>query len=264
MLYFGSVLRRIFRRDRVSKRVVIECLESRQMLSSAPAFTGIHLVGSVHDVVGVVLSFNESLDPTAAQDVNTFQFGRVPPQSSSSGVSLGDILPFLGRPKLQAVKLGKIQWGSARYDDASHTVTLTPIKAINAQKFFRVLRIKASGPHALKDPAGDVFNAGTDLVIRWTKRQGKMIRYVDRDGDIVILKLRGPGQIYAFTRRVGDPDPNPTIFIDRAQSRTVLTGVIHQSALGNGTVNIAELEGAGGITNNLSAANGFNVESIEP
>ena len=262
MLQLRSVLRRIIR-SRPSRPAVIDALEPRQMFSTVPTLVDVHLTGQIHSITGVVLTFNEPLDPTHAQDLQTYLFGKQPaPGTSSNGITLGDILPFLGRPKAPLVVSGKIQFSSAVYDAPTDTVTLTPLAPFNGQKFFRRLRVKGTGAHALQGPAGDVLNNGADTLVLWTKHQGKTFSYKAVGGDRVTLRLKGPGQIYVFTRTSGDPDP--TIFLDKVTAASTLTGTVKQSRLGTGVANIDELQGAESISNNLMNNPQFNVQSTEP
>src|SRR5581483_10877426 len=81
----------LFRRPRPrlnASQPKIEGLEPRQLLSGGPVLTGVHLVGSVGAVTSIVLTFNESLDPTTAQDPHAYTFGKPIPHSSESGPSL--------------------------------------------------------------------------------------------------------------------------------------------------------------------------------
>jgi len=259
MSYFRSDSRRPGRDKASSRQAAIEALESRKLLSAGPALTSVDVVGPIHSITGVVLTFNESLDTTTATDKQTFLFGKPTPVSSNNPFNLGDVLPFLGRPKVRLVKLGKIQWSSTVYDDTSNTVTLTPIKPFNGAAFIRVLRVKGVGAHALKDTLGNVINNGVDVLILWSKHQGKQVRWVDAAGDHVTLSLRGRGQIYTFIRKFGDPDP--TIFIDNATSSSVLTGTVKGVAGSPGVANIAELAGVNGISTNLLNNPQFNVQT---
>src|SRR5690348_16854323 len=145
MLRLLSLFRRPKPRLNASQPKMIERLESRQLLSGGPVLTGVHLVGSVGAVTSIVLTFNESLDPATAQDPHAYTFGKPLPHSSESGPSLSDFLPFLARPKVRAIKHGKIQFASATYVDSNHSVTLAPYKPINARTFFRVLRVFGTG-----------------------------------------------------------------------------------------------------------------------
>lgn len=240
------------------RRSVVESLESRRLLSTAPVLTGMQLVGGVKAVSQVVLTFNESLDPTTAQQPQSFIFGRIPPSPSDNGVSVGDILQFLAKPKPRAIKDGKVQWASTVYDDTNHTVTLTAIKPFTATKYFRLLRVKGTGNYAVKDPQGDILNAGADTLIHWSYHNGQTIRWVDADGDRVTLTLKGRGHIYGFFRRAGDADP--TVFVANTDAKSVLTGTVKQSVTGDGVAHIAQLIGAPAKTN-LFTSSQFVVSS---
>src|SRR5438105_1899894 len=125
-----------------------DVLEDRRLLSGAPGpvIVGLQLTGSVRAVTGVVVTFNESLDPAAAQDTQAYAFGRMLTKKDDS-VGIGDILPFLSRPRVRAVKAGRVQIASAVYDDATHSVTLHPVAPFNANKFFKFFRASGQGTH---------------------------------------------------------------------------------------------------------------------
>jgi hypothetical protein len=246
----------------------VEPLESRQLLSGGPVVTGVHIIGAARAITGIVVSFNESLDPASAQDTLAYRFGRpIPHTSDSTGPSLGDFLPFLARPKVRLVKQGKIQFASATYDDATHSVTLTPYKRFNGAQFFRVLRVIGSGTHVVKDVAGNPVDGnsdgtgGDDAVIRWVKKNNNRIAYRDGDGDRVALTLRGRGTLYVFKSTTFFT--GAWVFVDHPRANTVLSGNVTQSANGDGKAVIPELEGAGGINNGLANNPQFVIQSTE-
>lgn len=267
MLHFMSLFWRPNRRRVLSPTKLIEALEPRQLLSGGPVLTGVHLVGSVGAVTSIVLTFNESLDPATAQDPHAYTFGKPIPHSSESGPSLSDFLPFLARPKVRAIKGGKIQFASATYVDANHSVTLAPFKPINARAFFRVLRVFGTGAHAVKDLGGNPLDGnsdgvgGDDAVVRWTMKQNKGVRYRDAGNDHVTLNLRGPGRLYVF--KCNTFFNGAWVFVDRPASRTILSGSVQQGANGDGKGVIPELEGAGGIQNELLNNPSFVIQSTE-
>ena len=231
--------------------------------------TGVHLVGGPGAVTSVVLTFNESLDPTTAQDPHAYTFGKPLANSSESGPSLSDFLPFLlARPKVRAIKNGKIQFASATYDDATHSVTLAPYKPINGRAFFRVLRVFGTGAHAIKDLAGNALDgnsdgtSGDDAVVRWSMKHNNRIRYLDGDGDRVSLVLRGRGSIFVFKSNTFFT--GAWVFIDRPGSNTRLSGSVQQGPNGDGKAVIPELEGAGGIQNGLLNNPSFVIQTTEP
>ena len=86
-----------------SIRPQVQALEGRLLFAAtSPLLTSIRVGGSVHGITSVTLGFDESLDPATANNANSYIFGKIPPQDTSSGITLGDILgggfPFLARP----------------------------------------------------------------------------------------------------------------------------------------------------------------------
>jgi len=241
---------------------MIEGLEPRRLLSAGPAIAAVHMLGSVARANGIVLTFNAPLDPTTAQSPASYVFGKPTPKNTSdNGIDLGNILGFLSRPKTPPVKAGKIQFLGARYDDATQSVTLTPVKAFNLWKFFRILRIKGTGDNAVKDLAGNPLNGGTDSVLHWDRTRGKTLRYSDSDGDKVTLKLKGPGTLYAFLHKSGDPFP--TIFLSNTKlGKSTLTATVQQSPTGDGIAHIAQLSGPVPPTTNLLTDPHFDIQSV--
>jgi len=247
----------------------VEPLESRRLLSGGPVVTGVHIIGAPRAISGIVVTFNESLDPASAQDTQAYRFGRpIPHSSDSSGPSLSDFLPFLGRPKVRLVKQGKIQFSSATYDDATHSVTLTPVRPFNGARFFRVLRVIGSGTHLVKDLAGNPVDGngdgtgGDDAVVRWAMKHNNRIAYRDGDGDRVTLILHGRGSLYVFKSTTFFT--GAWVFVDHPGSNTVLSGNVNQASNGDGKAVIPELEGAGGINNGLASNPQFVIQSTEP
>jgi hypothetical protein len=236
-----------------SRGPAVEGLESRQLLSTSPAVVGMQLIGPEQSVNRVVLTFNESVDPTTAQQPPSYIFGRIPPSGSNNGVSIGDVLGFpFARPKAKAIKDGKIQWSSAVYDDTTHSVTLTALKPFKASKYFRLLRVKGTGNFAIKDLAGNVLNGGTDTIVHWSYHNGKTLRFTDFDGDRAVITLKGPGHLYGFYRKQGDA--SPTIFITNTTAKSALVGAVLQGPTGDGVVQISQLLNAPANTNLFSSS----------
>ncbi|HZL34904.1 MAG TPA: hypothetical protein VFC78_06325 [Tepidisphaeraceae bacterium] len=258
MMFLKSVAGRFCRQAGRVSRVHVEGLESRQLLSAGPVLTGVKLEGPVGGVNAVVLSFNESLNTAKAQDPQAFLFGKPTPPGSDNGFDLGNLL-FLSvaRPKL--VKAGKIQFASAVYNDAAHTVTLTPLAPFRAQAFFRVLRIRGTGAHALTDAAGSTINGGADEVLNWSIRQGKQVQYVDSQKNRITLKLRGRGNVFVFLRKRADADP--VIFIDSTNSASVLTATVRRAGKPGGVTQVAEVNASPALANVLTSNPNFQVQS---
>jgi hypothetical protein len=244
-----------------------EGLESRVVMAAGPALVAVELLGSVSSVNAVVLTFNESLDPTSAQNIKAYALGHNPASTSSSGFDLSTLLfrktnhqtPAVRRPVL--VRQGKIVFSSAIYDETTHSVTLTPVGPFKAQNYFRYLRIKGIGPYAIKDDSGIALNAGLDTESRWFMRQTKSVRWVDPQHSHVTLKLTGPGKMYVFLR---GNNRQPTIFIQGGTAATTLTGSVTNSRVLFPAVNIAQIQGAQGINNQLLNNNSFHIFTMTP
>jgi hypothetical protein len=264
MSYFRTVLRRLAPRKSSPPRAVsIETLEDRRLMTASPVVTALHFTGTVNAVTSMTLTFDEPLDPTSAQDLKSYEIGKViPATSADSGITLGDILGFLAQPKLQPVKNGKVQFTSAAYDATADTVTLTPVAPWNAQQTFRVLRVYGTGAHVIQDMSGDPLNGGANTYVHWTVRTGKTIAYYDSNGDRVTITLKGKGQIVAFLQT--NADHAPMIFIKNGSSTSVLDGKVRQSKTGDGVAVIPELEGVSTIQASLLNNPEFEVLSTEP
>ncbi|HEY2586699.1 MAG TPA: hypothetical protein VGI81_13120 [Tepidisphaeraceae bacterium] len=272
MSYLRSLLKRLFRRRQQPppvphRRSFIEGLESRDMFSVAPQVTDVHLTGTVRAVTSVVLSFDQPLDPTSAQSIQAYQFGRIVPANSSdsSGISLGNILGGLlglAKPKTPLIKNYKVQFTSVTYDDPTRTVTLTPVRAFNAVTWFRILRVFGTGTNAVMDPSGDPLNGGSNTYVHWFPYIGKTFTYRDDDNDMVTLRLKGPGQMFVFLQT--NTDHAPIVFINGGTAKSVLTGRVIQSQIGDGVAIIPEVQGVGTVQTDLTTNGMFDVLSTEP
>ncbi|HEY8746579.1 MAG TPA: hypothetical protein VIM11_01300 [Tepidisphaeraceae bacterium] len=241
---------------------LIEGLESRQLLSGSPVLTGIRILGPVAKAYGIVLSFDSSLDTASAQDTSNYIFGHLPAKSSNNGIDLGTILGFLATRTTPAVKDGKVQFLGGRYDDSNHTVTLTPVKAFNVWRFFRILRVKGTGTTPIINLDGIPLNggAGTDTVLHWTPKRGKIIRYSDSDGDRVVIRVKGPGMLYAFFHKSGNPFPS--IFVTQTKpGKSALIGTVQTSPTGDGIAHIAQLSGSIPANTNMFSNAQIDVQS---
>jgi hypothetical protein len=276
MSYLRSFLRRLFRREPASHRPqpspprrprFIEGLESRDLFSTGPQLTGMHLTGNVRAITSVVLSFDQPLDPTSAETIQAYQFGRVIPagSSDSSVFSLGNILGGLlglAKPKTPLIKNYKVQFTSATYDDPTRSVTLTPVRPFNAVTWFRILRVFGTGANAVTDPSGNPLNGGSNTYVHWFPHIGKTFTYRDADNDMVTLRLKGPGQMFVFLQT--NTDHAPTVFINGGNARSLLTGRVIQAKTGDGVAIIPEIQGVGPIQSDLTTNGMFDVLSTEP
>jgi hypothetical protein len=102
MSYFQSLLRRL-RPRRQPSNVMIDCLESRQLLSASPTVSNVYLTGSATVCTGIVVQFDEPVDPAHAQDMQAYGAGKLPPTVKSSNFDWTQLLGFLAQPKLYLV-----------------------------------------------------------------------------------------------------------------------------------------------------------------
>jgi hypothetical protein len=243
--------------------VAIEGLESRQLMSAAPALTAVHFTGSLRAITSVQFTFDQSLDPVSSQTLTTYAVGRLlPAPSSSDGFNLGDILGFLAQPKRPPVRNGRVQFASADYDDSTFTVTLTPIAPWSALRTFRFIRVFGAGPNALKAVSGVPLNGGLNTYVHWFPHIGKTFVYTDADGDRVRLILKGPGQIVSFLQT--NAEHAPTVFILNGKANSVLNGSVIQARTGDGVAVIPEIVSVSTVNAAIMNNPQFDVLTTEP
>jgi hypothetical protein len=276
MSILRSLMRRVFRqpnrcafhcrrssRARAGDTRQVEALESRQLLSTSPFLTGVQILGTVKAATGVVLTFDDALDPTTAQDLQTYAIGKLIPASpSDSTFSIGNILGLLAQPKAAIVKNGRIQFTSATYDVTSDTVTLATNAPWNAQGFFRFIRIWGTGPDALKDFGEAPLNGGNNTYIHWFPYITKRFTYIDPTGDRVTLVLKGRGQMEVFLPT--NSSHVPIIFVNNGNANTILTGTVRQGRFGIGVAPIGEIQGLATIQTTLTTDPVFAVQATQP
>src|SRR5436190_20376657 len=135
----------------------IEHLEQRYMLAG-PDLLSEQLIGPLPDVTSVVLTFSGPLDPTSAQNKAAYLLFRNEKDGSSIkafGQTFGNV----------SIVRRIVPFSSAVYDDAAHTVTLTPKNPFKAGAEFRILRLQGKGANALRNPDGTPI--GPDIVRRF-------------------------------------------------------------------------------------------------
>jgi hypothetical protein len=234
----------------------VESLEGRRLMAAGPQVTNIALLGTAKACTGVVLTFNEHLDPARAGDIRAFSIGRVKHPSSSNGLNLTDFLPFLARPLSKVIKARKVQFAQDIYDDTAMTITLIPNGPFAAWKYFRAVRIRGKGDFALTDTAGNPFDGngdgtgGDDIVLTWVYHKGKKITIKEQDGDKIILQLKGPGKLYDIQHNFDARDP--MIFVDSANpAKSILTGRVIQGKHGDGIADIRQISGLSSVQTTL-------------
>ena len=240
------------------------------MPGSAGVVVGEQLLGPEGAVTGVVLTFNQHLDPTTAQNVKAYALARrISVSSTDSGSILGGITGFGGGDTTtNSIRVKKVKFVLAVYDDANMTVTLTPEKPFRADKYFRFLRVVGSGPNAILLPGGTPIDGngdgkpGGDAIIKFSSHRGRHFTYKDADGDRVTLTLSRPGELVVMLRRTGSP--NPVVYVEGGDPLlTVLTGTVKKGRHGDGIATLQELAGTSTFQNGLTGNPAFVVQMTQ-
>jgi hypothetical protein len=248
-----------------SVRPMFESLEHRMLLSGSaspavdataaattgPRIVAVHVIGPPTDATGVVVTFDEAMDPATAQDKASYVLVKhINTDSKDNGGGFFDI-PFTDTTTPAKSDLVRIHFSSAVYDDATHSVTLTPKHTFEIRRRFRILRVAGKGDHTITDAAGMALDGNYDGVpggnaaLKYKSHRGQYVNIKDVDGDRLKLHLSGPGQIL-LTQRRRNPDPNgPLVFlIGTNANHSTLSGQVKISKKGgDGIVPLAELTG---------------------
>ena len=243
----------------------IQSLESRTLYAAQGLVVGEQLLGTNDAVTGIVLKVNQHLDPVTASNVRAYQvYHRIINVSSGSDGVFG----FGSSDGSTSVRRQGLQLTSAVYDDASMTVTLTPVKPFPAQKYFTFLLVHGHGANAVNTAdgtpiAGNGNKAGSDFVVKFKLHFQRKFTYTEADGDRVTLELDGPGRMRTFLRRLETPAPIVTITgADPADD--VLTGTVKKSRRGDGIAQIQEVVGVSQVRDQLTTNPAFNVGFTQP
>jgi len=160
-------------------------------------------------------------------------------------------IPFSDNTTPASSELVKIHFSSAVYDDATHSVTLTPKHTFEIRRRFRILRVAGRGDHAITDSTGVPLDgnydgtAGHNAALKYKSHRGRNVTIEDVDGDHLKLHLNGPGQIL-LTQRRRHPDPAGALvfLIGTDANRSTLSGKVNTGRKsGDGIVPLTELTG---------------------
>lgn len=263
--------------------VLAEPLETRRLLSAAgaadgPIITGETFIGPINAMTAVVLQFNQHLDPTTANNLKAFHIGRNFGSSDSGGGfdPLGFLLVHKGGSGSPLAPGGKdlpdevlhpdAALGSATYDDATETVTITSAHAFRANFYLRFIRVAGNGPNAIRNSDGialdGTFNdhPGTNAVIRYGFHRNNVFSYTDAQKNRVTLKVSGKGSMIVYMPRHGNPAPIVNLFSTSVDS-SVLTGTIKPSKHSDGTTTLQEVNSTG--TAQIELPSTFIVTSMQ-
>jgi hypothetical protein len=178
--------------------------------------SGVHWSGTNRDIRQVFVTFTK---PLGAAAVNPAGFALV---------NIGQDGRF-GTRDDRGVRIA-----AASYDPSTLTVTLTPNRPLPLNRFFRLV-VKGATPGGLIDYSGDKLagdgaNPGTDYTAMLAR--GTNLKYIDRDGDTINLRLSRGGAMDDLLDGTGQG--RQLTIVGAAPRRTTLSGSIRKARRGDG------------------------------
>ena len=200
-----------------------------------PVITNLQLLTNGKAITGIVLSFDEALDPGRAE--NVANYGNVIRTTGPDGVfgTLDD---------------GLVKIASATYNPATNSVTLTPASALPLNRLYQIAinqnanQLTGAG---VADPTGALLNAGVTggpYVAQFAL--GTILAYVDGTGNNVSLKLTGGGLMELHLG--ANSEAQDLRILNAARGRSTLTGTVRPVAVGaTGQTLLGVLLGTSGV-----------------
>jgi hypothetical protein len=223
----------------------VQALEDRLLMAShkaPPVVTDFRFLGTSQNTTGFVITFNTALAPATATNLVAYELARKVTTPASDG--------FFGVGGHDAeTDVKHITLASATYDDATHSVTLTPAQPLEIAKTFRRLRIQGERGNAVRTADGTAIDGnqdgkpGGDAVITFKSYSKRSVSYRDPDGDRVKITLDGPGRLVSFINK-DKTQSTPIIFIREADpTRTIISGTVKKAKRGDGVAVIPQILG---------------------
>jgi uncharacterized repeat protein (TIGR01451 family) len=195
-----------------------------------PMVTGLTWYGSATTISFIVLTFSEPLAASSALNPAEYQLADL----GTSG---------LATPPA-ALPIGLYP---PSYDPSQSSVTLIPVAPLVAGHFYR-LQVGAAGVAPIVDLAGNPLAGagpgmpGTNYVALLAR--GTTLKYYDRDGDLVSLKVTGGG--YLDEIRGGDGEGLVVRLQGGVRHKTVISGSVKAyKGRGDGITTLQTMEGLG-------------------
>jgi len=204
---------------------------------TGPVVTSVLETGPSRGITGFVVHFNEDLEPGRAQKVGNY---------SLVGIGSGG-------------QRTPIALGSAAYDPARRTVTVTAVQPF-MQTQFQQIEFQINGRrNGVTDLAGNRLNRtrrspGSNAVLRFDIFSGTTVTFVDRDGDEASLSIANGGRLDGIrpssSPQRGRANKAPRVpatqntqfwILDPIALRSTLSGTVRPR--GDGIVVIAEIIG---------------------
>jgi hypothetical protein len=194
----------------------------------APTIVDVQLVPSPQGIDRINVVFSEPLDPS-----------RVVP-GNFRVVSAGRD-GLIGTRDDRVIPIRAVQ-----YVPGTVTVTLILGRRVPRGQFLQVF-VNGSPPSGLTDRAGNFLDGNGDGLpggdFTQTVGQASSLRYVDADGDIVTLSLRGGG-VLELVRSASGEGLTLSV-IGRRPFRSVLSGSVRRARGGDGTTTLQSIIGLG-------------------
>jgi hypothetical protein len=137
------------------------------------------------------------------------------------------------------------------YDPGNNTLTLNSRRAMRPNGFYQLV---ATGNAAQGESGALLDGAGTGTegsIYSYYFGNGKRLEYVDRDGNRVVLVLRGPGRM-SLSRTADGQGQN--LALTGVTAASVLSGSVHATRMGgSGVTTLATISGLGAAANALPA-----------
>jgi hypothetical protein len=127
------------------------------------------------------------------------------------------------------------------YDASSQSVVITPLQPLAAGRAYAVV-VKATGPSAITDLAGNPLGGGVDYVGSFIR--GSALSYTDSVGNLVSFQVTGGGFLDVFRDAAGDAQL-VTLQQGVPGSTTLSGGVARQYGVGTGATSVGAIDGLG-------------------
>lgn len=203
--------------------------------STPPTIEDLATVPGAKSITQVRLMLSEDLDRSTAEDLNSYR------------------LLFVGKDNRAGTRDDRVVTiRSVLYTPASHSVTITPTKALKLNQFFQ---ITVDGTNRVTDVAGNHLDGDEDGTpggnfVR-TFGLGQKLSYTDGDGDTVSLRLTGGGLMELIRSSNGEGDA--LRLFGRHAATSVLSGSLRAAASGSDRVtHLQSITGVTGVANRLT------------
>ncbi|HWB53973.1 MAG TPA: Calx-beta domain-containing protein, partial [Tepidisphaeraceae bacterium] len=218
--------------------------------SSLPAGTGLLSIRNVDAAPPVIQ--NLTLNSTGKHiDSITIQFSKDLSQASADAITSYGIFNRNHDGPYATGQRSGIKLESAFYDVANDTVVLTPKHPLHMNKIYQFVAygtggVVGVGGHPVQ---GNGTNPTPGSNYSTFFGMGNRLRYADSDGDIVKLKLAGPGLL--DLRRAFDGDAS-SLVLENTTTDSILSGKVIQRKHGDGQTTIDLLGSVADVDNTLT------------